>query len=934
MIGLALPIPALSLKKVMPLRAISFLLVLLCWRSVAGIHAPERSKTSHPDDETEQAAHGNDEGRMGGNHHDDGGSNFFVGTGIYDMTGPAAQINFMGYAKSSQAAHGIHLRLRSRAFIVSELPPSTSLKRNHNLDENSHDVAIESSNENDSLSQETRTKNSGIAQRQDDESQQQQRNRREEGFLRWTRNNVLFGSKAEEEDTSSPTPSSLVSQLDPDRTICFVSMDVGMGSDLLNRRVLERLDELLPEQQQQQEQQHHHHPQHGNDRNSNDSAIPRKRLCHLENLSISGTHTHSAPAGFIQYALYQITSKGFSDEVFDTYVESVAQSILRAYINLERGSIEVATDMLWDANINRSPTSYLLNPQWERDLYHQEGDTDKAMVQLKFSKTQGDASTESNTPVGILNWFSVHGTSMNSSNMLISGDNKGYASYLMEKHVNGNETLPGQGDFVAAFASTNLGDVSPNTSGPRCLDTGMPCDAKSTCNGSSHLCIAFGPGKDMQESTEIIGRKQFEMALRLLDTSQSKTNNSTYLEGRVDFRHSFVDMSNVTVTLENGGTARTCPAALGYAFAAGTTDGPGMFDFTQGQNSSNSFWNLIGSFLSPPSEEQKKCHHPKPILLNTGMATLPYLWDPEVVPISVFRVGNLFILSLPCELTTMAGRRLRRAIQKIVQERGGISNPDIVIAGLANSYTHYVTTFEEYGGQRYEAASTLYGPHTLSAYIQELERLTNDMFDGRPSSTSEAPRDLGRDQFSLIEPVVVDAIGIGRKFGSVAIDAKDRYSHGDTVHVSFRSANPRNNQRIEDSFLKVDLRSQDGSWNTLYVDGDWSTKYVWKSDVEALRVSFAEIYWTIPNDTENGTYRICHYGTRKTWIADLEWLAFHASDWWPIDMFGSMAVGVFAQGVQFLASISDSFDLVLREWTIGRYKDFQGCSRSFTVSSL
>jgi neutral ceramidase len=43
----------------------------------------------------------------------------------------------------------------------------------------------------------------------------------------------------------------------------------------------------------------------------------------------------------------------------------------------------------------------------------------------------------------------------------------------MEKHFNGNDTLPGKGDFVAAFASTNLGDVSPNTGGPRCIDTGM-----------------------------------------------------------------------------------------------------------------------------------------------------------------------------------------------------------------------------------------------------------------------------------------------------------------------------------------------------------------------------------------------------------------------------------------------------------------------------
>jgi hypothetical protein len=42
----------------------------------------------------------------------------------------------------------------------------------------------------------------------------------------------------------------------------------------------------------------------------------------------------------------------------------------------------------------------------------------------------------------------------------------------------------------------------------------------------------------------------------------------------------------------------------------------------------------------------------------------------------------------------------------------------VVIAGLANTYSSYVTTFEEYGAQRYEGASTIFGPHTLDAYIQ------------------------------------------------------------------------------------------------------------------------------------------------------------------------------------------------------------------------
>jgi len=37
---------------------------------------------------------------------------------------------------------------------------------------------------------------------------------------------------------------------------------------------------------------------------------------------------------------------------------------------------------------------------------------------------------------------------------------------------------------VAAHSQSNEGDVSPNTKGPICIDTGKPCDYKtSTCNG-------------------------------------------------------------------------------------------------------------------------------------------------------------------------------------------------------------------------------------------------------------------------------------------------------------------------------------------------------------------------------------------------------------------------------------------------------------------
>lgn len=159
--------------------------------------------------------------------------------------------------------------------------------------------------------------------------------------------------------------------------------------------------------------------------------------------------------------MYQLTSSGFSQETMDSYVEGIAQSLVRAHRNLQPGTMTVASDLLFGASINRSPTSYLLNPVEERRLYQTEGGTDKRMLQLNFfsSKKQPNLSGDDKYPhvaktttatdnvsasptslLGILNWFAVHPTSMNYTNTLIPGDNKGYASYLMEQRLNGRNS--------------------------------------------------------------------------------------------------------------------------------------------------------------------------------------------------------------------------------------------------------------------------------------------------------------------------------------------------------------------------------------------------------------------------------------------------------------------------------------------------------------
>lgn len=47
-------------------------------------------------------------------------SNYLIGLGSYDITGPAADVTMMGYSTMEQIASGVHFRLRARTFIVAE----------------------------------------------------------------------------------------------------------------------------------------------------------------------------------------------------------------------------------------------------------------------------------------------------------------------------------------------------------------------------------------------------------------------------------------------------------------------------------------------------------------------------------------------------------------------------------------------------------------------------------------------------------------------------------------------------------------------------------------------------------------------------------------------------------------------------------------------
>ncbi|MEK6286331.1 MAG: neutral/alkaline non-lysosomal ceramidase N-terminal domain-containing protein [Acidobacteriota bacterium] len=528
-----------------------------------------------------------------------------------------------------------------------------------------------------------------------------------------------------------------------------------------------------------------------------------------KNVVLSATHNHAGPGGFSHYALYNLTILGFDRQNFKTIVDGVYQSIVRAHEDLAPGTIRIARGDLLDASRNRSREAYEKNPRSERERYAY--DTDKQMTLLKFVRSDREA--------GLINWFPVHCTSMHNDNRLISGDNKGYAAYLFER-LKTADYCPHT--FVAAFAQSNEGDVTPNVCGD-----------------------ADGGGVNDVDSTRISGEKQYNNALRLYCDPTAQL-----LSGGVDYRHAYRKMDAVEVMPQytDGFSHRTCTAALGFKMIAGAADGPGIGWLGRACDEHKFLWFICKKLHSD-------CQCEKPIIAEIG-SKKPFPWSPPVLPIQLARIGNLVIIAVPGEFTTMAGRRL---INTVMAQLAHAGVEYAVIAGLSNAYAGYVTTREEYAKQLYEGASTHFGPWTLAAYQQEFDRLALALRNGDSVDPGPPPLDLRHEQRAA--PVhTSEWKPLWKHFGDVHRDTNAAYQPGQTVNVSFWAGHPRNDLKIQDTYLMV--QRQDGSsWVTVARDRDWETRFIWR---RSLLGSLATVEWTIPPGTRPGVYRIRHDGASRS----------------------------------------------------------------------
>jgi neutral ceramidase len=62
---------------------------------------------------------------------------------------------------------------------------------------------------------------------------------------------------------------------------------------------------------------------------------------------------------------------------------------------------------------------------------------------------------------------------------------------------------------------------------------------------------------------------------------------------------------------------------------------------------------------------------------------LSYAWHPSIVDVQMMRMGATVLLMAPGEFSTMAGRRLKRAVEAALRSNG-VAEPRVIFGGVSN----------------------------------------------------------------------------------------------------------------------------------------------------------------------------------------------------------------------------------------------------------
>ncbi len=415
-------------------------------------------------------------------------------------------------------------------------------------------------------------------------------------------------------------------------------------------------------------------------------AALRERLAksiHLpaHSLAITATHTHAAPGGFWGDDFYNghaANAAGLEPTWFNFLLEQLSKASEQAYAARRPAKVALGQQEVWGLTRNRSLAPHLNNPGItgrSDDAARKYRAINPKLSLLRIDQQQADGQFQ---PAGAFMSFSIHGTGIPSASPDYHADIWAYLAIGSGRLLQAHYALD-QPPIMGAFEASHA-DVAPNA---------VPG------------LLGFGEARR-------IGLGIAEQAAALFQRLDSQLQDDLPLRSAI---------TEVNVLSEPSiGAVNLCEPAVGAALAAGAHE-----------HRSPVLWHL--PFIRPGQ--------PRTFFTDTcqgGKHWLGTRWlQPLILPqeefphrwlIQSLHLGDTAWTLLPFEVTVQAGREIEAAVADSFRTQ---QTPLAwqVISSVANGYTGYATTADEYALQYYEGGHTLYGPNTarfLAAHAQQQSR--------------------------------------------------------------------------------------------------------------------------------------------------------------------------------------------------------------------
>jgi len=443
-------------------------------------------------------------------------------------------------------------------------------------------------------------------------------------------------------------------------------------------------------------------------------AIREQTDVPLAGLLIGATHTHAGPGQFLGtdfYNRFASNKSGFDPAFAQFLVDSISAAVIEAVRTRRPAAAAIGSVGVWGLTRNRSMAAHVrnrnavdtrttperkflaINPELhvlrvdsvESGESADIGPASRAREHPGPSDKDQHASTRTgrSSPLAGVVVFSVHGTGVP---MQADEYNADIWAYLVGELGNRVEARYGTRPIIGAIEGTHA-DVAP----------------------------AIRPGAAGHIEAARVGRAIGESAAELFASLENE------LTEEVELQSGFREIDLEKDSSIDGVTLAPRPA-VGAALLAGAHENetPVICHVPPFRADNPKPWpGRLGS-----------AHAEKWVLGSRWLqpVVLPLRSFPRILPIQTVRIGDTMLVGLPFEITVETGRRIAGAVSDALDPAPQDSTVDsgvqrVVISSVANEYSGYVASPEEYQQQRYEGAHTLYGPKTqpfLARHVVQL----------------------------------------------------------------------------------------------------------------------------------------------------------------------------------------------------------------------